>query len=90
MDELRGEEEDCDDNLDGSSKSSSAPAWWEMLMFRFLNAVMVIFFLTVTVRLQSDDNACLWIPTFLVPAFLSTIVAIRPQLSGFNQFINFN
>ena len=76
MDELRDEEDDCD-------KSSSAPAWWEMLMFRFLNAVMVIFFLTVTVRLQSDDNACLWIPTFLVPAFLSTIVAIRPQLSGF-------
>ena len=75
MDQLRDEEDDGD-------KSSLAPAWWEMVMFRFLNAAMVIFFLMVTVRLQSDDNACLWIPTFLVPAFLSTIVAVRPQLSG--------
>ena len=43
---------------------------------------MVVFFLAATVKLQSDDNACLWVPTFLVPAFLSTIVAVRPQLSG--------
>ena len=36
----------------------------------------VMFFLAATVKLQEDDNACLWIPTFLVPAFLSTIVAV--------------
>ena len=35
-----------------------------------------MFFLAATVKLQEDDNACLWIPTFLVPAFLSTIVAV--------------
>ena len=58
------------------------PAWWEMAVFRFLNAIMVVFFLTAVVKLQSDDNACLWVPTFLVPAFLSTIVAVKPQLSG--------
>ena len=58
------------------------PVWWEVAIFRVLNAIMVIFFLTATVKLQSDDNACLWIPAFLVPAFLSTVVALKPQLSG--------
>ena len=38
--------------------------------------LQVMFFLAATVKLQEDDNACLWIPTFLVPAFLSTIVAV--------------
>merc|ERR1712130_87118 len=57
------------------------PAWYEVFAFRILNGVMVMFFLAATVKLQEDDNACLWIPTFLVPAFLSTIVAVRPQLS---------
>ena len=28
------------------------PASWEIIMFRLLNAVMVIFFLTATVKLQ--------------------------------------
>ena len=59
-----------------------APIWWEVAMFRILNAIMVIFFLSAVVKLRTDDNACLWIPTFLVPAFLSTIVAVKPQLSG--------
>ena len=63
-------------------RSYVKPAWWEIAVFRFLNAIMVIFFLTAVVKLQSDDNACLWVPTFLVPAFLSTIVAVKPQLSG--------
>ena len=58
------------------------PVWWEVALFRILNGIMVIFFLSATVKLQSDDNACLWIPTFLVPAFLSTVVAVKPQLSG--------
>ena len=58
------------------------PIWWEVAIFRILNAIMVIFFLSVVVKLRTDDNACLWIPTFLVPAFLSSIVAVRPQLSG--------
>eukprot|EP00090_Calanus_glacialis_P000377 TRINITY_DN10227_c0_g1_i1.p1 TRINITY_DN10227_c0_g1~~TRINITY_DN10227_c0_g1_i1.p1 ORF type:complete len:231 (-),score=65.03 TRINITY_DN10227_c0_g1_i1:72-680(-) len=58
-----------------------APVWWEVAMFRILNAIMVIFFLSAVVKLRTDDNACLWIPTFLVPAFLSTIVAVKPQLS---------
>ena len=66
----------------GDDKQQQGPAWWEIGVFRLLNAVMVVVFLTATVKLQADDNACLWIPTFLVPAFLSTIVAIRPQLSG--------
>merc|ERR1712130_910855 len=52
------------------------PAWYEVFVFRILNGVMVMFFLAATVKLQEDDNACLWIPTFLVPAFLSTIVAV--------------
>ena len=39
--------------------------------------LQVMFFLAATVKLQEDDNACLWIPTFLVPAFLSTIVAVN-------------
>ena len=60
----------------------TTPVWWEVAMFRILNAIMVIFFLTATVKLQSDDNACLWIPAFLVPAFLSSVVAMKPQLSG--------
>ena len=30
----------------------SVPFWWEMAMFRLLNAVMVIFFLTATIKLQ--------------------------------------
>ena len=59
-----------------------APIWWEVAMFRILNGIMVIFFLSAVVKLRTDDNACLWIPTFLVPAFLSSIVAVRPQLSG--------
>ena len=58
------------------------PIWWEVAMFRILNGIMVIFFLSATAKLQSDDNACLWIPTFLVPAFLSAVVAVKPQLSG--------
>ena len=63
-------------------RSYVKPAWWEIAVFRFLNAIMVIFFLTAVVKLQSDDNSCLWTPTFLVPAILSTIVAVKPQLSG--------
>ena len=59
-----------------------APIWWEVVMLNFLNAIMVIFFLSAVVKLPTYDNACLWIPTFLVPAFLSSIVAVRPQLSG--------
>ena len=58
------------------------PIWWEVAMFRILNGIMVIFFLSATAKLHSDDNACLWIPTFLVPAFLSAVVAVKPQLSG--------
>ena len=64
------------------SQAYVKPAWWEIAVFRFLNAIMVVFFLTAVVKLQSDDNSCLWTPTFLVPAFLSTIVAVKPQLSG--------
>lgn len=60
----------------------SPAAWYEIVTFRVLNGVMVMFFLAATVKLQEDDNACLWIPTFLVPAFLSSIVAVKPQLSG--------
>ena len=74
-----------DDSLSEMSDGTNnhvKPAWWEMAVFRFLNAIMVVFFLTAVVKLQSDDNACLWVPTFLVPAFLSTIVAVKPQLSG--------
>lgn len=52
-----------------------------MLVFRAFNLIMVGFFLTATIKLQEDDNACLWIPTFLVPALLSSVIAIRPQLS---------
>ena len=44
--------------------------------------MMVVFFLAAVSLLREDDNSCLWIPTFLVPAFLSTIVAVKPQLSG--------
>ena len=69
---------DAEDSLESFVK----PAWWEIAVFRLLNAVMVIFFLTAVVKLQSDDNSCLWTPTFLVPAILSTIVAVKPQLSG--------
>ena len=72
---------DAEDCLQ-EDKSYVKPAWWETAVFRFLNAVMVIFFLTAVVKLQSDDNSCLWTPTFLVPAILSTIVAVKPQLSG--------
>ena len=72
---------DAEDCLE-EDKSYVKPAWWETAVFRFLNAVMVIFFLTAVVKLQSDDNSCLWTPTFLVPAILSTIVAVKPQLSG--------
>lgn len=61
--------------------TSSDPIWWEMLVFRGLNIIMVAFFLAATLKLQEDDNACLWIPTFLVPALLSSVVAVRPQLS---------
>ena len=52
-----------------------------MLVFRAFNLIMVGFFLTATIKLQEDDNAGLWIPTFLVPALLSSVIAIRPQLS---------
>ena len=53
----------------------------------FPNALQkVMFFLAATVKLQEDDNACLWIPTFLVPAFLSTIVAVY-FVQGF-AFVN--
>lgn len=38
--------------------------------------------MTEMLKHQEDDNACLWIPTFLVPALLSSVVAFRPQLSG--------
>ena len=72
---------DAEDSLE-DSQSYVKPAWWEIAVFRFLNAIMVVFFLTAVVKLQSDDNSCLWTPTFLVPAILSTIVAVKPQLSG--------
>lgn len=55
--------------------------WHEVFAFRILNGVMVMFFLAATIKLQEDDNACLWIPLFLVPAFLSSVVAVRPALS---------
>ena len=64
------------------AKNHVKAAWWEIAVFRFLNAIMVVFFLTAVVKLQADDNACLWVPTYLVPAFLSTILAVKPQLSG--------
>lgn len=66
--------------LEEEEERPPAP-WWEGAAFRLLNCVMVVFFLGATVKLQDDDNACLWIPTFLVPAFLSSIVAVKPQLS---------
>ena len=72
---------EAEDSLE-DSQAYVKPAWWEIAVFRFLNAIMVVFFLTAVVKLQSDDNSCLWTPTFLVPAFLSTIVAVKPQLSG--------
>ena len=62
--------------------SKTLPTWWEQLLFRGLNGLMVIFFIIATVKLQADDNACLWMPAFLIPAFLSSIVAISPALSG--------
>ena len=74
------EEMECIEREEGFK--SPTPVWWEVVVFRILNAIMVIFFLAATVKLQSDDNACLWIPAFLVPAFLSTVVAMKPQLSG--------
>jgi hypothetical protein len=58
------------------------PAWHEVAAFRLLNGVMVLFFLAAAAKLQEDDNACLWLPTFLVPALLSAAVALRPGLSG--------
>ena len=48
----------------------------------------VMFFLAATVKLQEDDNACLWIPTFLVPAFLSTIVAVCFVMVFVFDFVN--
>ena len=80
-----------DDIIDVSNviRNHVKAAWWEIAVFRLLNAVMVIFFLTAVVKLQSDDNACLWVPTFLVPAFLSTIVAVKPQLSGLHLLKSF-
>ena len=48
----------------------------------------VMFFLAATVKLQEDDNACLWIPTFLVPAFLSTIVAVYFVMVFVFDFVN--
>ena len=74
------EEMELEQREDGFKPTT--PVWWEVAMFRILNGIMVVFFLTATVKLQSDDNACLWIPAFLVPAFLSTVVAMKPQLSG--------
>ena len=47
-----------------------------------------MFFLAATVKLQEDDNACLWIPTFLVPAFLSTIVAVCFVMVFVFDFVN--
>ena len=44
---------DAEDCLE-EDKSYVKPAWWETAVFRFLNAVMVIFFLTAVVKLQSD------------------------------------
>ena len=80
-----GHTEDTEYSL-SPAQAASSPLWWEVALFRLLNAVMVVFFLAATVKLQGDDNACLWVPTFLVPAFLSTIVAVRPQLSGFRHY----
>ena len=55
----------------------------------FPNALQkVMFFLAATVKLQEDDNACLWIPTFLVPAFLSTIVAVYFVMVFVFDFVN--
>ena len=55
----------------------------------FPNALQkVMFFLAATVKLQEDDNACLWIPTFLVPAFLSTIVAVCFVMVFVFDFVN--
>lgn len=53
----------------------------EFIVFRALSAVMVVFFMVAAIFLKEDDNSCLWIPLFLIPAFLSLIVVIKPQLS---------
>ena len=78
---------------DGSEESTSTtypPTYspCEFFLFRAINAIMVIFFLIAISLLKDDDNACLWVPTFLVPAFLSTIVAIKPQLSGIIHWVS--
>ena len=66
----------------GDESSCSPPAWWEVAIFRLLNAAMVVFFTAAAGQMKEDDNSCHFIPTYLVPAFLSLTVAIRPQLSG--------
>ena len=75
-----------------SPSGSSTGSWYSALVVfslwisKALRKVM--FFLAATVKLQEDDNACLWIPTFLVPAFLSTIVAVYFVMVFVFDFVN--
>ena len=51
---------------------------FEFGIFRLFSAIMVVFFLIAAIFLREDDNSCVWIPTFSIPAFLSAIVVVKP------------
>ena len=54
----------------------------EFVVFRVLSGIMVVFFIVAAIFMKEDDNSCLWMPLFMIPAFLSLIVVLKPQLSG--------
>ena len=73
---MEGEQKECkkeEEIMDVGSQRT----WWEVAIFRVLNGVMVGIFLGASFKLVKDDNSCLWVPTFLVPAFLSAVLAIK-------------
>ncbi len=65
--------------IEQDGKPANHESKWATIMWRGLNALMVIFFTMAAYVQINDADPYIWIPVYLVPAMLSTALVLKPS-----------
>jgi hypothetical protein len=72
------------DNVGGQTEAAGAAvraATPRSVIWRLSNTAMVAFFLMATVVQINDPDPYIWIPIYLIPAFLSAAIVCKPEIT---------
>uniref|UniRef100_T1ISY2 Transmembrane protein 220 n=1 Tax=Strigamia maritima TaxID=126957 RepID=T1ISY2_STRMM len=59
----------------------------QLIVWKFVNILMFLFFLLATLVQFNDDDACVWIPVYVIPAALSLAIVIKPKITSDSMWL---